>query len=190
MRDYKPQRATSTGPRWGNWYAWGMNPIDTKQVTTRRDIAFATLDDLSSEARRIAEAEAAGTARALGNWSPGQNLQHLARFMTCSLDGFGEGLPLPLKLLGRGLRLFLGKKLLKNAPPPGFKLPKGMRFVPDDEVSAADGARELCAVIDRVRGGEGFIPASPLLGKLSREQWIELHLRHAELHLSFVGLDQ
>ena len=65
-----------------------------------------------------------------------------------------------------------------------------MSFLPADAVSVAEGAAALRAQIERVRSGAAFIPASPFFGRLSREQWIELHLRHAELHLSFVGIVQ
>ena len=166
-----------------------MPTIDTRRVTSRRPVRFESLEELSAEAERIAEAEHAGRARALGNWSPGQNLQHLARFMTCSLDGFGKEPPLPVKLFGRVLRLFLRGGMFQKPVPPGFKLPRGMPFIPAEQVGAGEGARELCAVIDRVQQGAPFIPASPLFGRLTREQWIALHLRHAELHLSFVGID-
>jgi hypothetical protein len=166
-----------------------MPTKNTKTVTRRDNVKLGTLDDLLAEADQIAQAEAEGTARALGNWSPGQNLQHLAKFMTCSIDGFGGSMPLGLKIFGRLLRLVLGKKMLRSPPPPGLKLPADVPFGPDAQVSASTGAADLRAVIERVRGGEAFLPASPFLGRLSREQWIELHLRHAELHLSFVGLE-
>lgn len=166
-----------------------MPTVDTRRVTSRRPVRFESLEELSAEADRIARAEAEGRTHALGNWSPGQNLQHLARFMTCSLDGFGKEPPLVVKLFGRVLRLFLGGRMFQKPVPPGFKLPKGMPFLPQDQTSADVGARELCAVIERINQGAPFIPASPLFGRLTREQWIALHLRHAELHLSFVGID-
>lgn len=165
-----------------------MTTIDTKRVSNRRAVGFATLAELSAEAERIARAEQVGRAHALGNWSPGQNLQHLARFMTCSIDGFGSEPPIPVKLLGRSMRLFLGKKIFLNPPPAGFRLPRGLPFEPAERVGATEAAAELRAVIERVEAGASFIPGSPVLGRLSRGQWIELHLRHAELHLSFVGI--
>ena len=166
-----------------------MMNINTKKVDSRREVKLETLDDLAAEADRIAQAEAAGRVQPLGNWSPGQNLQHLARFMTCSLDGFEGKLPIMLRLFGRILRLVLGKRIFQSPPPPGYKLPTTVSFGPDPEVSAAEGAAELCEVIERINNGEAFVPESPLLGRITREQWIELHLRHAELHLSFVGLE-
>lgn len=40
--------------------------------------------------------------------------------------------------------------------------------------------------IQRVQDGERFTQASPIFGKLSHEQWVNLHLKHAELHLGFL----
>ncbi|MBN4052484.1 DUF1569 domain-containing protein [bacterium AH-315-K20] len=165
-----------------------MTPINTKAVTNRRSVHFGTLEDLLGDLDEVAKADAAGRVRPLGNWSPGQNLQHLAKFLACSLDGFGGDPPLGLKLFGRVLRLVMGKKIFIKPVPPGIKLPSDVPFLPADEVSVADGAADLRREIERVQSGAAFIPASPLFGKLSREQWIELHLRHAELHMSFVGI--
>ncbi|MFG0259897.1 MAG: DUF1569 domain-containing protein [Phycisphaerales bacterium JB041] len=166
-----------------------MTQVNTKAVNNRRDLRLGTLDDLIYEIDRIERAGAAQSLRPLGNWSPGQNLEHLAKFMACSLDGFPDEPPLLFKAFGRVLRKILGKKLLTRTPPPGLKLPKKVSFLPAEEVSVAAGASALRAQIERVRGGAAFIPASPFFGRLSREQWIELHLRHAELHLSFVGIE-
>ena len=168
----------------------GMTQVNTKSVNNRRDVRLATLDDLIYEIDRIERADAAKNLRLLGNWSPGQNLEHLAKFLACSLDGFPDKPPLVFKAFGRVLRKVLGKRLLTKPPPPGFKLPKTVSFLPADAVSVAEGAAALRAQIERVRSGAAFIPASPFFGRLSREQWIELHLRHAELHLSFVGIVQ
>ncbi len=167
-----------------------MPTINTKTVADRRSVHFGTFDDVLHDIEEVTRAAAVGGVRPLGNWSPGQNLEHLAKFLACSLDGFDGDPPLGLKLFGRTLRLVMGKKIFVNPVPPGLKLPPDVPFLPADEVSVEDGAAELKREIERVQNGEAFIPASPFFGKLSREQWIELHLRHAELHMSFVGIDQ
>jgi hypothetical protein len=43
---------------------------------------------------------------------------------------------------------------------------------------------ELRAAIDRLNREPKRAP-SPVFGKMTREEWDQLHLRHAELHLSF-----
>lgn len=158
--------------------------IDTRKVTGRRTVHFDSLDELARDVELLRDAAAGGSVEALGNWSPGQAMQHLARFMTCSIEGFDKA-PFFLRPMGMVLQLFQGKKILNRPPPPGFRIPDSLSFFPDAEVEDAVGARELLAVIDRLSQDTKCVQPSPLLGKLSHEQWIKLHCRHAELHMSF-----
>jgi len=160
--------------------------INTKKVTDRREVRFESLAQLRADVERLREAAAAadGSIQSLGNWSLGQASQHLARFMVCSIDGFDKA-PFFLRPMGMMLQLFQGQKVLNQPPPPGFKIPSTLAFFPDAEVDDAAGSAELLAVIDRLLSGTECVHPSPLLGKLSPEQWTKLHLRHAELHLSF-----
>lgn len=158
--------------------------INTKKVTDRREVRFESLAELRADVERLREAAAAGSVQPMGNWSLGQASQHLARFMVCSIDGFDKA-PFFLRPMGMMLQLFQGQKVLNQPPPPGFKIPSTLAFFPDAEVDDAAGSAELLAVIDRLLSGTECVHPSPLLGKLSPQQWTKLHLRHAELHLSF-----
>jgi hypothetical protein len=40
--------------------------------------------------------------------------------------------------------------------------------------------------IGRIRGGERMTQECSVDGPYSHEQWVQIHLRHAELHLSFL----
>lgn len=157
--------------------------IDTRKVMGRRALSFATLDDLEADVKTLVQAEDEGRLKALGNWSLGQALQHLQRFMTRSMEGF-EKAPWFLPIVGLPFRLFMMKRVLGAPPPPGMK-PGKVPFMPDDEADVPTESRAVLGIIERVRSGERFTQRSPLLGPLTHEQWIELHLRHAELHLSF-----
>lgn len=158
--------------------------IDTRKVTGRRTVHFDSLDELARDVERLRDAAASGSVEALGNWSLGQATQHLARFMTCSIEGFDKA-PFFLRPVGMVLQLFQGRRILNRPPPPGLRIPHTLTFFPDAEVEDAAGATELLAVIDRLSQGTRCQQPSPLLGKISHEQWIKLHLRHAELHMSF-----
>jgi hypothetical protein len=68
---------------------------------------------------------------------------------------------------------------------PGFKLPKDVEvgFFPAT-ASPQEALEELRAVVDRTQN-ERMTARHPILGKMTHEDWTQLHLRHAELHLSF-----
>ena len=70
--------------------------------------------------------------------------------------------------------------------PSGARLPKapGGTFG-TDRVPAAEGLRRLTAAYIRLKSGPPTIP-NPAFGRLSEIEWTKLHLRHAELHLSFL----
>ena len=158
-------------------------PINTKKVAGRREVRFESLAELRADVERLRDAAASGPVEALGNWSPGQAMQHLARFMTCSIEGFDKA-PFFLRPMGMVVQLFQGKKILNRPPPPGFRIPHTLSFFPDGDADDEAASAELLAVIERVEK-EKCVQPSPLLGKLTHETWIQLHLRHAELHLSF-----
>jgi hypothetical protein len=41
-------------------------------------------------------------------------------------------------------------------------------------------------VLDRLDGGARCTHASPAFGALSHDEWMRLHLGHAQLHLGFI----
>jgi hypothetical protein len=149
-------------------------------ATRRTELSFADLDQVIAEVRRLQE----GGYRRAGNWSLGQCCRHLAYLNTASLDGFGPEVGIP-KFVQRILPI-VGKPILwlvfKKGMPSGLKAPKALQPPPDVDESA-----EVTAMIrslERVRdaGPSDFKP-SPIFGRLSREQWQQLHRIHAAHHL-------
>jgi hypothetical protein len=154
-------------------------PVDSTKVTGRRELHFNTLDDILVDANGLA----AMPMRPLGNWSVGQATGHLARAMQMSLDGFADPrAPLPIRLF---LKL-LKKRLLTKGLRPGFKLrgPAAEKSILDRSFSTEQGLNELRTNIDRLKREPQRHP-HPAFGVLTRAEWEQLHLRHAELHLSF-----
>ena len=87
------------------------------------------------------------------------------------------------------IRLFaplIKKRLLRGPMSPGFKLPPAAakELIPETPISAEPGLNELRSAIERLNCETHRAP-SPVFGKMTREEWDQLHLRHAELHLSF-----
>ena len=75
--------------------------------------------------------------------------------------------------------------MLKNGMPAGFKLPREV------EAGAFPLASSPQEALEKLRRSAGRVKTEkmtsrhPVLGKMTHEQWTQLHLRHAELHLSF-----
>lgn len=160
-------------------------PVDTKRTKDRRPIALASLDALRAEVQRVVAAERAGRVRRAGNWSVGKILGHLAFWQNAAFDGIPGPKPgFVFRLLGPVLL----KRLFLRGMPAGFRLPKveaGTYGV--DELSLEEGERRLVASMRRLE--QDPIPdRHPVLGRMTRDEWIALHLRHAELHLSFLHL--
>ena len=149
----------------------------------RRALRFDTINDALAEAERLVTAEREGRLTCVGNWKLGQALGHLATWANFAQDGYPADVraPLPVRMV---LRLMRGM-VLKKGMMPGVrigKLPGGT--VGLEEMDAEEGLRRFRAAMERLRASPPTIP-NPVLGPLTHEQWIQLNLRHAELHLSF-----
>jgi Protein of unknown function (DUF1569) len=154
--------------------------INVKAVTGRRLLRFESYDDIR---RDVLQLMASGPIRSLGNWSVGQNFEHLARSMDVSIDGVDYRLPAWMRLIAKSLKGWFLSRPFK----PGFQLPKELEngFGPGAHVSTEDGYRELLASLDRIESTARRAP-SPAFGEMPESDWIRLHCRHAELHLSFL----
>jgi len=152
--------------------------VNTAKVTGRRQLKFNTLDEILADVERLAQ----GKVRAIGNWSPGQNIKHLALIMNGCMDGIPYKAPFYL----RAVAWFLKNKFVKNPMPAGFDLPKAAaaQLVPGD-TSWEEGTQALRTALQRLKTEPQRHP-HPVLGELTREQWDQLHCRHSELHLSFL----
>jgi len=152
--------------------------VETKSVTGRRQLHFNPLDDILADVEQLNR----GPIRPLGNWSAGQVLKHLTIFMVGSLDGFEDRAPWFIRLVGK----FVKKRMLTKPMSAGFKLPESAarHFVPGP-IDWPDALGQFRVAVRRLKA-EGQRHPSSFLGVLTREQWDQLHCRHAELHLSFL----
>jgi hypothetical protein len=150
-------------------------------VSGCRALRFESIDELLADVDRLAAAERAGTLRRCGNWTLGQALGHLATWAQFSYDGLPMPTPWFIKLILRVQK----RRYLRGPLPRGVKIPRvrggtlGIEPLPLDE-----GLSRYRAVTERLRRE---VPANPsaVFGPLAHDEWIALHLRHAELHLSF-----
>lgn len=157
-------------------------PADTK-TAERRTLVFTSLDDVRRDLDVLERTHGEGALRVTGNWSPGQTLAHLAQVFQYSFDGFPFTAPLALRLIGPLLK----KRILRSPITPGLRLRGGSSVLePKQDVHFEDGMAALRAQLDRIDAGERMTQRSPLLGRMSHDDWLALHRRHAELHLGFL----
>ncbi|GAB4136073.1 MAG: DUF1569 domain-containing protein [Planctomycetaceae bacterium] len=150
-------------------------PINTKKVHGRRNVRYESLDEFLNDAKRLAQSE----VRTLGNWSQGQIYEHLARSLNSSIDGMGFSLAAPLRWM---LTIFMKRKFLKKEIPAGFKSTD--KFIPE-KTSVEAGLASLENAIVRQQQETKRVP-HPAFGNIGLEGWNDFHLRHAEMHMSFL----
>jgi hypothetical protein len=156
-------------------------PVDTGKVTGRRTLRFNSIQDVLADVDRLAAADRADKLRALGNWTLGQALGHLATWAEYSFCGAPLKPPFLIKLILR-----MGKKkFLNGSMRTGVRIPK----VPGGTLGTEN--LPLDQAMPRYRAALEHLgrecPAQPniIFGPLTHDEWINLNLRHAELHLSF-----
>ena len=157
--------------------------VNVKKVAGRRSVKICTYDDIQSDAESLMRG---GRIRSLGNWTAGQNFEHLAKSMDACIDGVDFQLAWPMRMLASLFR----NRFLNSPFKPGFQLPVKMEpaFGPSESISDEDGFRKLVAAIQRLKTTAKRAP-SPAFGEMPESDWIKLHCRHAELHLSFLVND-
>ena len=163
----------------------GGAAVNTKRVE-RRDLRLRSLVELLLELARIGAAADSDALRVTGNWSTGQQCDHLAIFWEASMKGFPDTFraPLPIRLI---VQVIYKRRAASGEPPkPGLRLPKaGSWLLPRPDVTVEEGMARLKACVAATGEGKPFVPESPLFGKLTREQWINLHLGHCSHHLGY-----
>ena len=146
---------------------------------SRRTLRFESLSDLRTDVEELAQAQ----VTTVGNWTFAQILDHLSRTMSASLDGFGFQAPWIIRVVAAPL---IKNSFLTNPMKPGFRLPKRAGHMEPPADTRIDNAlRKFFDALKRVEQ-ETPTAAHPVFGQLALQEWTSLHLRHAEMHLSFV----
>ncbi|HUY35015.1 MAG TPA: DUF1569 domain-containing protein [Pirellulales bacterium] len=153
--------------------------VKTGKVTGRREVHYDSYQDLLNDAERLA----GGEVRLLGNWSLGQILAHLSRGMEFAIDGIPYKAPWPIRTV---VRLFMRRRIITRPMSAGFTLPgRAADFLVPGPINTDEGLAMLRVAIQRLRDETERSPHA-LLGEMSLDEWDSLHLRHSELHMSFV----
>ena len=159
------------------------NLITCPDGKKRRRLRLNTVDEAIAEAQHLAAADRAGRLTQLGNWPLGQALGHLATWAEFPFKGYPESVHAPwfVRMILRLMR----NQILAKGMMPGVKIrniPSGTLGL--DLLTPDEGLRRYRAAMERLKSSCPTV-INPVFGKLTHEQWIQLNLRHAELHLSF-----
>lgn len=142
-----------------------------------RHLDLRTFDELQTEVMSLIS----HPYHRAGQWSLGQNCQHIAKMLNQSIDGFDFQVPWFIRIFSGWMK---NRVLKSRSIPNGIQAPK--LFLPDDQTPDADGVSQLLTAIQRYRHYTGPLQPSPLFGRLSRSEWDQLHLIHASHHLMFI----
>jgi len=154
-------------------------PINTK-TADRRKLRFNSLDDVRREINSLC---ANADMRTTGNWTLAQAIDHLCTVMEGSLDGIPAQAPWFIRMMSPLFR----KKALHTGIDPGIPLTGKMRTIlPPDDVTLDAARQRMNCIFARFDAGEKMTQRSPVFGKMTNQDWTNLHCRHAELHLSFM----
>jgi len=150
---------------------------------SRRTLDWHSLDDAVTDANLLHEH---GYERA-GNWDLAQCVGHLTIFIQASMSGFSLRVPAVVpwvfRVTGQKDRLFRTRRM-----PSGLPAPKRLRVTdaaagPQDETRAL---QQFVTVVERFQHYAGEPAPSPVLGKLTHDEWRRFHVIHAMHHMSFL----
>lgn len=150
--------------------------INTRQVTGRRAVSYDSLSDYLADVENCARQP----VRTLGNLTQAQIYKHLAITLESSIDGAPFALPAPVRWI---VSLLMKNKFLNGTMPAGFKAPAAI--VPPADLALESAVADLRRAITRAQT-EPQRAIHPAFGRLSRDESDRFHLRHAELHMSFL----
>jgi hypothetical protein len=144
---------------------------------------FKSLDDVRREVDRIATSRHTTT----GNWTAAQIFYHLAGAFQASLEGRPPSFPKWVRFVLRSSRWVVTRFRF----PPFVPIPASVAEImaPPADADLAEQHERLTTLIDRFEQHSEPHPPHPVLGALTREEWVGFHLRHCQRHLSFVRVE-
>jgi Protein of unknown function (DUF1569) len=148
-------------------------------MAERRDLTFANLDDVMPEVGRLLAGHTT-----VGRWTLGQICNHVAAALRLTL----EAPPTPAEPT-REQRVARRLFFRSGRFPEGMEAPIPV-LQPQLGLDAATEAEALRVAIGRFASASGPFPAHPVLGPLTKEEWIRFHCLHCAHHLGFAVPDE
>lgn len=156
--------------------------IDTRTVELRV-LRLGTPALVRAELERLEQAAQRGALRARGNWTPGTIFNHLAWWVE-AIDR-PELIP-PAPWLVRLMGPLMKGRITRGPLPKGFKLPGTATGTRGDEpTELAPGLARYRQALARLERAD-FPARHPLFGRMLPQDWVDLHMRHAEHHLGYL----
>ncbi len=152
-----------------------------EEVPVRRVLRFASIEQMLADADALAVSERAGQLRCAGTWRLGQAMHHLASWADYAYDGLPIKIPLALRIMFRPMK----QRAIHKPMPAGLRIPRipaGTLAIVQEPLDTA--LPRFHQSFDRLQSEAPTLP-HPIFGPLTHDEWINLNLRHCELHLSF-----
>jgi len=157
--------------------------MSTTISKARREVHYASLDDFRADADRLAKTK----IHTVGNWTYPQILDHLTKTIKASLDGFGFKAPWFARVF---IAPLVKNSFLTKPMRAGFKLPASAKpIMPESDLNLPTALDNVHKVLERYKDEPQRAP-HPFLGVLASQEYTSAHLRHCELHMSFVVPDE
>jgi len=142
----------------------------------RRTLNFNGLDGVMPEVERLLTGH-----ETTGRWTLGQILYHLVVGIRLSMEGKSEAEPVEGRDPSRVYRrlFFRSDRFPENTHPPLAIL------IPPDSCDPHEQAEALREAIERFTSNNGAFSSHPVLGSLSKAEWMRFHGMHCAHHLGF-----
>jgi Protein of unknown function (DUF1569) len=156
--------------------------IDTAKVAGRRELQFNSIDDALAEVDRLAALERAGQLEPLGNWTCGQVFNHLGTWAEFAFKPNPLKPPLFIRWILKGMK----NRFIHAPMNVGAHIPRTKDGTLGTEpCTVEEGLHRLRSALLRLKSEKPTQP-NVIFGELTHDEWINMNLRHVELHLSFL----
>jgi hypothetical protein len=140
----------------------------------RRRLNFDTIDVIMPDVEVLLDGHVT-----VGCWTLGAICDHLARTINLSLDSAPADAPSTREQVNYR-RLFFRASAFPEGQTPPLAVQE-----PAHDADPVEAARSLRNAVNRLKTHGGPFAAHPVIGPLTRDEWLLFHARHAAHHLSF-----
>ncbi len=144
----------------------------------RRQLSFASLDEVMPEVERLLAGHAT-----VGQWSLGQICNHLASAIQLMIDGAPGATSVSVSEDPR--YALIRQRFFRSGKFPDGQTPPFSEMVPGADLDDRAQAEALRHGLVRFQSAAGPFHRHPVLGAMTRDDWVRFHCLHAAHHLGF-----